>query len=102
VGAVNILDMDKKEREELLSIVLPNWNESVNKSFHPSNINFAIFANTAPHLHAHFIPRYREVVKFSDIEFIDVNPDGNYAPYPKRKLAESVMESIKHELVRGF
>lgn len=86
--------MNVAEHEELFGVMLPAWNLAEKKLFQHDLPNFAIFANTARHLHAHFIPRFNTPRVFAGMEFVDPNPKGNYAPYPKKELPVEVFADI--------
>lgn len=96
-GAEHITSMTYEEREELFSIVLPEWERAVNKLSSPHKINFSILGNTNPHLHAHLIPRYNKKVVLYEEVFEDPNPTGNYAPYPKKKMSLEFMKKIEND-----
>jgi diadenosine tetraphosphate (Ap4A) HIT family hydrolase len=96
------MDMNVEEREELFDIILPAWNKVNKKIFQHDLTNFAIFANTAKHLHAHFIPRYNQSRTFENIVFTDPNPTGNYSPYPKKELSVEIFNTILSGMKRGI
>jgi diadenosine tetraphosphate (Ap4A) HIT family hydrolase len=100
--AVEVKDMTTSEREELFDIVLPHWEMAMERNYGKFKTNFAFFGNDTPHLHAHFIPRFNEVKRFYELEFIDPNPTGNYAPYPKREVSLEVLMRIKEDLKRSL
>ena len=91
-------DMTWEERDELFAHVIPEFEWAVLKLFQHDWLNVASFGNTTPHLHWHLIPRYREVKEVYGIQFIDPNPKGNYAPYPKRELPLQVLLDIKDKI----
>jgi len=93
--AKEIRDMKRGELIELHQEIFPEWENSVRKLFGSNWSNLAIFGNTSPHLHAHLIPRYESLVRFSGIEFVDKNPRGNYSPYQKMSLNEEVLFGIR-------
>jgi len=90
--------MTAPERGELFSKVIPEWNKAVAELFKHDWPNMAILGNEAPHLHAHLIPRYHSPRHAYGIEFIDPNPKGNYAPYPKQEIALDVLLRIKEDM----
>jgi len=98
VDAKKITDMNPLEREELFEVIIPSWDEAINKLFQHDWVNIAILGNETPHLHAHQIPRYNSPRNFEGIEFVDPNPGGNYAPYLKRKLDETLLLKIKTKI----
>lgn len=98
--AKSLIDMNKAEREELFGVIIPLWNKIIYKILQHDLSNFAIFTNSANHLHAHLIPRYNRTVIFKGIEFIDSNPRGNYSPYIKKELPINVFEEIKSTIIK--
>ncbi len=90
------------ELVELFGDIIPAWNRAVCQSFQHDWPNLVILGNETPHLHAHLIPRYNTPREFQGITFIDPNPTGNYAPYPKQKLELDILlhirDSIKEKL----
>ncbi len=49
-------------------------------------------------MHAHLIPRYHSPRLVHGIEFVDPNPKGNYAPYPKKELDLAILLRIKEDI----
>jgi len=96
--AKQVTDMSFAEREELFSTILPDWDKSVSELFNHDWANVAILGNTTPHLHVHLIPRYHSPITVAGIEFIDPNPQGNYAPYPKKSLPLEFLLKIKEDI----
>ena len=96
--AVEISDMTVSEREDLFEKVIPAWRRAIDGLCHPDKINLAILGNTSPHLHTHLIPRFQTPRQFGGIEFIDPNPAGNYAPYPKRELPMETLFAIRDKI----
>lgn len=93
-----ITDMNTSELLELFMQVIPSWDDAVKALFTRDRPNVAILGNEAPHLHAHLIPRYSTPRTFHGIEFVDPNPKGNYAPYPKKELPLDVIMTIKDDI----
>lgn len=97
-GVNEVSQMNSDERDELFDVVIPSWENSM-KLFHDKfRTNLAIFGNTSPHLHAHLIPRFETPRQYRGIDFIDSNPTGNYAPYPKKELPLEMLLSIKEQI----
>jgi diadenosine tetraphosphate (Ap4A) HIT family hydrolase len=90
-----VTDMTSEEALELFGKIIPAWDRAVKELFNHDRPNLAILGNEWRHLHAHLIPRYQTPRIFQGVEFQDPNPQGNYAPYPKRKLDDSVVFSIR-------
>ena len=96
--AQKIVDMSKGEWEELFGVIIPAWDTAVKELFQHDWPNVACLGNTSPHLHWHLIPRYHSPREFHDMPFIDPNPTGNYAPYPKKELPLELILTIKEEI----
>lgn len=100
--AVGIRDMRSEERNELFDKVLPAWQKAMKIFTNPDGDNVLCLGNTERHLHWHFIPRYNEPRQFGGIEFVDPNPNGNYAPYSKKPLSKETLMSIKREIANNM
>ena len=92
-------DMEAHERKELFEKVLPDWNAAVKKTFQHDWTNVASLGNTTAHLHWHFIPRYRSLKDAYGMCFEDPNPNGNYAPYPKKDIPLETLMQIKKDII---
>ncbi|MCR4284650.1 MAG: hypothetical protein NUV97_01235 [archaeon] len=95
-----VSDASRGEILELFEVVIPDWERATRELFRHDRSNVAILGNEAPHLHAHLIPRYQTSRTFAGIDFVDPNPRGNYAPYPKVGLDEAVVFQIR-DLMKG-
>ena len=84
--------------EELFEEIIPTWKKAVESLYGAIRPNVAILGNLTPHLHAHLIPRFQTPKTIHGIEFIDPNPKGNYAPYPKKELPLEIVLKIKEEI----
>lgn len=93
-------DMNTEELLELFNTIIPAWNNAITKLYNHHRENIAILGNTAPHLHTHLIPRYIEPKELYNIRFVDPNPTGNYAPYPKQKIDETILQDIKSTIIQ--
>ena len=93
--AKKVTDMSSRETIELFDIIVPEWDEAVKALFGHDWPNVAILGNEWPHLHAHLIPRYNTPRNFQGMEFVDPNPKGNYAPYPKKELPAETLIAIR-------
>jgi len=92
--ANHLSDMLKVEREEMFDLVVPEWESAVKELYRHDRTNIASLGNTWNHLHWHLIPRYNSPRDVHGVLFEDPNPKGNYAPYPKKKLAEETLMEI--------
>jgi len=93
-----ITDITAEECNELFFKIIPAWNHAIHRLFGKFRPNVAILGNDWPHLHAHLIPRFQEPKEFYGIQFVDPNPRGNYAPYPKLKIATNILLQIKEDI----
>lgn len=93
-----VTDMEGEESSELFSIIIPAWHKSVSGLFGQSRPNVAILGNDWNHLHVHLIPRFEGRKTFYEIDFIDPNPQGNYAPYPKKEIPLDVLLKIRDDI----
>lgn len=93
-----VTDITMQELHELFGNVIPSWDEAVKAVFKHDRPNVAILGNEEHHLHAHLIPRYNAPRTFDGIEFVDPNPKGNYAPYPKKEIRLDMLLAIKEEI----
>ena len=95
-----VTDMGSDEAIELFRTIVPYWDNAVRQLFQHDRPNVSILGNDWNHLHAHLIPRYNSPRLVHGIEFIDPNPNGNYAPYDKLKLKEPDLFAIRDDLKR--
>jgi diadenosine tetraphosphate (Ap4A) HIT family hydrolase len=93
-----ITDINLEETAELFGKVIPAWYRAVKKLYNHDRPNLAILGNEVPHLHAHLIPRYNSLRNFHGHNFVDQNPKGNYAPYPKVGISKDVLLKIRDEI----
>lgn len=102
--AEHIAQITGPEASELNCYITPLWYQTVQKLYQADWPNLAILGNEWRHLHAHLIPRYFSPRNFYGYEFIDPQPNKNYAPYPKKELPLELLfkirDDIKKELER--
>ena len=98
--ASEVSDMTKSEKDELFDIIVLSWERAVTFFHEKFRTNFVILGNDTPYLHAHLIPRFQQPKNYEEIEFIDPNPKGNYAPYPKKEILFILLLKIKEELTK--
>ncbi|MEK6899971.1 MAG: hypothetical protein AABX05_02495 [Nanoarchaeota archaeon] len=96
--AASLSDMNAGEVIELFGKIIPDWDKAIMELFQHDKPNLAIYGNEAAHLHAHLIPRYNTPRIYHGITFTDLNPKGNYAPYPKQKIELETLLKIKEEI----
>ena len=93
-----VTDMTEEETLELFHTIVPEWDSAISSLYLHDRSNVAILGNTAPHLHAHLIPRYRTPRHLYNHVFTDPNPKGNYAPYPKHEFPTTTLLQIKDDI----
>jgi len=97
--ALDFFEMTEEEQREYFKIG-KELKKVLKRLFKPDLYNYATLANVSPHLHTHFIPRYKDKRKVFGIIFIDERWGKNYAPYNKDfKIAEDVLMRIKEKIM---
>ena len=81
------------ERDELFNI-LTVLREAANALFHPDRINYAFLGNIEPHLHGHFIPRYKAPQEYEGVTFKDARWGRNYDTDPEFVTPDDVALKI--------
>lgn len=100
--AVDFFDMTKEEQEEYFKIG-KELKKTLAGLFKPDLYNYATLANISPHLHTHFIPRYKKSREFEGIMFNDERYGKNYAPYDYDfKISEDVLIKIRNKIKKGL
>ncbi len=97
----NISDLKQEEYLELLEIIKAYQN-AITKLWNPDWWNYAQLGNTTPHLHFHFIPRYKDIRFFEGEKFIDELWGKNYAPAPERPEDKNLNEKIRLAILRAL
>jgi len=94
-----------------LGLIVKKLENAAQKAFHPTMFNWGCLMNSSyledppsPHLHWHFIPRYRESVVFKGKTFED--PCFGMSTMHDRgrsvELTNEFKELIKEEIIRYF
>lgn len=99
-NADRVIHMTQEEIHELFGTIIPARNSAIAQLYQHHRENITFMGNTSPHLHAHLIPRYIEPKELYNIRFVDPNPTGNYAPYPKQKIDETILQDIKNTIIQ--
>ena len=98
----DFFDISDEERNELFHIT-KQLREAVKKSFQTDMFNYATLGNIIPHVHLHFIPRYKNSVTFADTKFTDERWGKNYAPYNTDfKIPEDIYPKIKDAILNNL
>ena len=74
--------------------ILTVYQKALDAIWKPEGWNYAQLGNVIPHLHFHFIPRYRGKRVFEDVTFIDKRWGKNYAPAPQRRENKELNNKI--------
>ena len=95
---LDFFDMTKEEQEEYFKIG-KELKKALSNLFKPDLYNYATLANVSPHLHTHFIPRYKDKRELFGVTFTDERWGQNYAPYNKGfKISEEILIKIKEAM----
>lgn len=90
----NISDLAREEYLELLEIIKA-YQTTLTKLWQPDRWNYVQLGNVVPHLHFHFIPRYKDERIFEGTKFIDEQWGKNYTPTKERPKDEILNEKIR-------
>jgi len=96
---VDLFDITEGERNELFKI-MRKLRAAIKDLFKPDLFNYASLGNTVPHLHIHFVPRYKDKRVFENIEFKDGNWGRNFSPHGEQKLPSPVLDKLREEIKR--
>ncbi|MDD1763877.1 MAG: HIT family protein [Methanobacteriaceae archaeon] len=95
--------LTSEEWEEFVQLV-ERMENALKNAFQPTLINWGCLMNSFylenkpdPHLHWHFIPRYRDPVEFEGHTFEDPH-FGYMRPRPPKNISEDVREKIKEKI----
>jgi diadenosine tetraphosphate (Ap4A) HIT family hydrolase len=88
-----LTDCTEQERDELFR-VLKRLRDAANALFQPDRINYAFLGNIEPHLHGHFIPRYKHPRSFAGTTFTDARFGSNYDTDPAVITPDNVLLAI--------
>lgn len=96
-----LAELTKEEYLELFEII-KQYQTALTKLWQPDGWNYAQLGNVVPHLHIHFIPRYKEKRTWGGMIFTDERWGNHYAPAPKREedktMIKKVQSAIREEL----
>ncbi len=101
--ALDLADAAPEEQQELF-LVLHDLREASRKVFQADWFNYLFLGNAVPHLHGHFLPRYKKPKKFMGITF----SDKLFGQYPddsdnnQLMVPEEVLWSIKDMLAEAL
>lgn len=99
-----LAELTHDEYFELFQII-KQYQDALTKLWQPDWWNYVQLGNLTPHLHIHFIPRYKDKRIWEDSTFIDERWGDNYAPALTRQenkiLNEKIRLAIKKTLEGG-
>ena len=89
-----LAELTQEEYLELLEII-KLYQAALTRLWKPDGWNYAQLGNVVPHLHVHFIPRYKGERALGGITFTDERWGNHYAPAPTREENKNVNEKIR-------
>ncbi len=89
-----LAELTREEYLELLEII-KQYQAALTGLWKPDGWNYAQLGNVIPHLHVHFIPRYKEERRWKGLAFADEHWGGHYAPASAREEDKKVIEKIR-------
>ncbi len=92
-SALDFSDASFEELKELLNIV-KKLKKTCKKLFNPDWFNYTFLGNKTPHLHLHFVPRYKEKRIFEDFVFEDKHFGKHYQTDPNFKTPEKITKKL--------
>jgi len=90
----NITELTDEEFLELKAII-KKWQDALTKLWKPDFWNYSQLGNATPHIHFHFVPRYKEKRTFDGAEFVDERWGKNYNPSPARPVDKEFVDKIR-------
>ena len=108
----------KRDSEELSDLTDDEWAEftfivknmerSLKKAFNATMFNWGCLMNSSylkespdPHIHWHFIPRYKHPVEFEE-EIFDDPYFGYMHPRPEKKVSSRIRKKITEKIVKNM
>lgn len=89
----------KEEREEFWNVVLPEYENALEKSFKPDHMNYAWLGNWfhmhKGHGHMHLIPRYASPREFAGRTFVDEKWGSHYIPTNDQSLSIELAHAVR-------
>ncbi len=89
-----LAELTQEEYLELLEVI-KEYQVALTKLWKPNGWNYAQLGNVVPHLHFHFIPRYKEERTWEGLTFTDERWGNHYAPTPTREEDKNALEKIR-------
>lgn len=94
-----LTELTEEEYIELLHVIR-QYQAALTDLWHPDGWNYAQLGNVVPHLHVHFIPRYKSERMWEGAVFTDEHWGNHYAPAPNREENKNVNEKILFAIER--
>lgn len=89
-----LAELSQDEHLELLDII-KQYQTALTRIWQPDWWNYAQQGNVVPHLHIHFIPRYKDARVWNGVTFTDERWGGDYAPAPAQQEDKDMNEKIR-------
>lgn len=93
-AATELAGANSEEQEELF-LILKELQQACNILFKPDWYNYTFLGNETPHLHGHFIPRYKREVNYAGQVFVDQLFGHHYRTNPAFKIPDTVLFQIR-------
>ncbi|MBI2054664.1 MAG: hypothetical protein HYT39_01020 [Candidatus Sungbacteria bacterium] len=90
----NIAELTDEEFLEVKKII-KEYQSALTKLWQPDFWNYSQLGNATPHIHFHFVPRYKGKRVFEGTEFIDERWGKNYNPSSSRPEDKKLNEKIR-------
>ena len=96
-----LAELTEEECLELLDIIR-QYQVALTKLWQPDGWNYAQLGNIVPHLHVHFIPRYKSRRVWEDVTFTDERWGDHYAPAPAREEDKNINGKIQFTIRKAL
>jgi len=100
-NALDLVDITKEEMNEFLFII-KNLKKAIEKSFNSDWINYSFLGNSEPHLHCHFVPRYKSERTFENTVFTDKRWGKNWLLDEDFITPENILQKIKNIIAKNL
>lgn len=81
-----------------LKYIIDIFKESVENLFNPDLFNYTFLGNSIPHLHMHFVPRYKQTRDFNGQVFTDVDFGKEYTIPLDFAISEETLVLLKEKM----
>ncbi len=101
-GMQRLSSIKEAEREELFSVIMPEYEKVLEKLWKPDHMNYCWLGNHfhthEGHGHMHLIPRYESSREFEGYTFTDTRWGKNYSPSPDSDVPKEIVLKIKEAI----